>query len=72
MPSPRLPSLVTQIRSRIEHAKAELQQARTAEERDLLSKEILALSTRERQVRVDQRRQSALRRRWERMNGPRR
>ena len=63
MPSPRHPSLLTQIRSRIEQVKRELQHARTAEERDLLSKEIQALSSRERQVGVDQRRQAALKRR---------
>jgi hypothetical protein len=63
MPSPRYPSLLTQIRSRIEQVKRELQHARTAEERDLLSKEIQALSSRERQVRVDQRREAALKRR---------
>ena len=63
MPSPRHPSLLTQIRSRIAQVKRELQHARTAEERDLLSKEIQALSSRERQVGVDQRRQAALKRR---------
>jgi hypothetical protein len=40
MPRPRLPSLVTRIRSRIEQANAEWEQARTAEERELLAKEI--------------------------------
>ena len=71
MPSPRHPSLLTQIRSRIEQVKRELQHARTKEERDLLGKDLQHLSIRERQVGVDQRRQAALKRRWERMNGPR-
>jgi hypothetical protein len=71
MPSPRHPSLLTQIRSRIKQVKAQLQHVRTKEERDLLSQDLQHLASRERQVRVDQRREAALRRRWERMNGPR-
>ena len=64
-------SLLAQCRSCIEAAKAELRHARTKEERDLLSQDLQHLASRERQVRVDQRREAALRRRWERMNGPR-
>jgi hypothetical protein len=59
-------SLLARIRSCIEQAKVQLQQARTQEERDLLNKEIG-----QHEVRVAQRREAALQRRWERMNGPR-
>jgi hypothetical protein len=59
----RVPSLAYQIRCRIKQAEKEWDHARTKEERDDLSKEIQRLTTRERQVRADQRRQAALRRR---------
>jgi hypothetical protein len=59
----RFPSLASQIRSRIKQAEMEWEHALTAEERDDLSKEIQRLTTRVRQVRADQRRQAALRRR---------
>jgi hypothetical protein len=64
-------SLLARIRSCIEQAKVQLQQARTQEERDLLNKEIGFLERRQHEVRVAQRREAALQRRWERMNGPR-
>jgi hypothetical protein len=59
----RPPSLAYQIRCRIKQAEMEWEHARTAEERDDLSKEIHRLTTRERQVRADQRRKAALKRR---------
>ena len=64
-------SLLAQCRSCIEAAKAELRHARTKEERDLLNEKIGLWERRQHEVRVAQRREAALRRRWERMNGPR-
>jgi hypothetical protein len=63
--------LLAQCRSHIEQAKAELQQARTKEDRDLLNEKIGLWERRQHEVRVAQQREAALRRRWERMNGPR-
>jgi hypothetical protein len=61
---PKLPpSLAYQIRCHIKQAEKEWEHARTKEERDDLSKEIQQLTTRGRQVRADQRRQAALKRR---------
>ena len=64
-------SLLAQCRSRIRVAKAQLQHARTKEERDLLNEEIGLWERRQHEVRVAQRRQAAMRRRLERMGGPR-
>jgi hypothetical protein len=57
------PSLAYQIRCRIKHLEKEWDHARTKEERDELSKEMQRLTARERQVRADQRRKAALKRR---------
>ena len=64
-------SLLAQCRSRIEAAKAQLRHARTKEERDLLNEEIGLWERRQHEVRVAQRREAAMRRRLERMGGPR-
>jgi hypothetical protein len=64
-------SLLAQFRYCIEQAKAQLQHARTKEERDALNEKIGFCERRQHEVRVAQRREAALRRRWERMNGPR-
>jgi GAF domain-containing protein len=64
-------TLLARLRHYIEEVKAQLQQARTKEERDLLNQKIGSLENRQHEERVARRRQAALARRWERMNGPR-
>lgn len=64
-------TLLGRLRYCIEEAKAQLQQARTKEELDLLNQKIGSLEKRQHDERVARRRQAALARRWERMNGPR-
>jgi hypothetical protein len=67
--SPRHSDLLARIRGYLEEAKVQLQQARTKEERNLLNEKIGFFERRQHEVRVAQRREAALRRRWERMNG---
>jgi hypothetical protein len=59
---------LTEVHYHIAALNAQLQQARTKEERDSLNEEIDALWSQEREVRIARRRRAAARRRWERIH----